>query len=153
MAIYKILCQNGIRNQGRTGTRLCQNGIRYAGKRPLSCPILCQNGISLMPKWHSQNVYEPAVRADHHTPINKKGEFAMFYIKANGIKTSIKCDNVFTYCPACGKKHYVDLFEILTGGGDLYSTAVYCLACSKKKDASASGKATNGPSESKRGNF
>lgn len=108
---------------------------------------------NLMPKWHSQNVYEPAVRADHHTPINRKGEFAMFYIKANGMKTSIESDNVFTYCPACGKKHYVDLFEILTGGGDLYSTAVYCLACSKKKDASASGKATNGPSESKRGNF
>lgn len=64
----------------------------------------------------------------------------MFYIKASGMKTSIGSDNVFTYCPACGKKHYVDIADILAGGGDLYSTAVYCPACSEKKIAREGGK-------------
>ena len=66
----------------------------------------------------------------HNTP--NKRRISMFYVKAHGGKISIESDNVFTYCPGCGKKHYVDVAEILNEGGDLYGSAVYCRSCSKK---------------------
>lgn len=60
----------------------------------------------------------------------------MFYLKHNGQKLPIEGDNVFTICPECGREHPVDLQEILEGGGtDLYSTGVYCDACSARREA------------------
>lgn len=59
----------------------------------------------------------------------------MFYVKANGKRTAIEYDNVFTYCPICGRKHYVDLSEILATGGDLYGTSVYCPDCAENRIA------------------
>lgn len=56
----------------------------------------------------------------------------MFYLKDKGRKLPIE-DNVYTVCPACGQEHKVDLVAVLTGGGDLYGTAVYCPRCAEKK--------------------
>ena len=57
----------------------------------------------------------------------------MFYVKSNGKKIKILEDNVYAYCPRCGKEHRVDLQEILSTGGDLYGTSVYCQACAALK--------------------
>lgn len=57
----------------------------------------------------------------------------MFYLKHKGKKLEIQEDNVYTYCPLCGKEHTVDLQEMLSSGGDLYGTNVYCAICSEKR--------------------
>lgn len=58
----------------------------------------------------------------------------MFYLKYNGKRLMIECDNVFTICPICGKEHVVDLQDILQDGdGDLYGTSVYCRKCSAER--------------------
>lgn len=57
----------------------------------------------------------------------------MFYLKHKGTKLRIHDDNVYTICGLCGREHKVDLVDILsTGEADLYSTSVYCSACSGK---------------------
>lgn len=62
----------------------------------------------------------------------------MFYVKTkvNGettITTEITDENVFTRCPKCGKEFDVHLSGVLTNGGDLCGTTVYCAECSAKK--------------------
>lgn len=62
----------------------------------------------------------------------------MFYIKTRlgagaTIRTEITSENVFCVCPECGVEHAVDLVDILSTGGDLFSTAVYCPECSKER--------------------
>lgn len=55
----------------------------------------------------------------------------MFYMKHNGEKLEIECDNVYNLCPKCGKECVVDLADVVTDGGlDLYGTASYCPECS-----------------------
>ena len=62
---------------------------------------------------------------------------AMFYIKSNLAKvailiTEITEENVFTRCPCCKEEIAVDLTEVIgEGDGDLYSTSVFCKACSQ----------------------
>lgn len=62
----------------------------------------------------------------------------MFYIKErteNGeVKFDITDENVFTTCPGCGGEHQVDLAGVFDEDEkiDLFGTAVYCEACSKK---------------------
>jgi hypothetical protein len=59
----------------------------------------------------------------------------MFYVKTEigdycTIKTEITDENVFTRCPKCGCEHSIDLVEILQDGdADLFSTSVFCTAC------------------------
>lgn len=59
----------------------------------------------------------------------------MYYIKLmNGtdeIHVEITDENVFTDCPVCGKQKQIDLAEIYKGGGDLYSTTIYCAECAE----------------------
>lgn len=55
----------------------------------------------------------------------------MFYVKTKineetAITTEITDENVFTQCPECGKEIAIDLYDIFSDGGDLYSTVVYC---------------------------
>lgn len=58
----------------------------------------------------------------------------MFYVKRMGFKVEITPENVFTKCPGCGKEHKVNLEDILKDPDTcLYSTAVYCPACSQKR--------------------
>ena len=58
----------------------------------------------------------------------------MFYVKNGKEKIEIHGGNVFTNCPRCGKEHSVDLQGLLEGGcNDLYSTQVYCHACSVER--------------------
>ena len=65
----------------------------------------------------------------------------MFYLKDNGKKLPISCDNVYTTCPQCGREHKVDLQEILEGGDtDLDGTQVYCEECSEEREAKREGK-------------
>lgn len=65
----------------------------------------------------------------------------MFYVKAKigehtTICSEITEENTFTVCPMCGNEHAVDLSEIFSGGdADLYSTAVYCHDCSRRRAA------------------
>lgn len=60
----------------------------------------------------------------------------MFYLKDNGKKLPISCDNVYTTCPQCGREHKVDLEEILESGEhDLDTTQVYCEECSAQREA------------------
>lgn len=61
----------------------------------------------------------------------------MFYIKEqtdNGeAHFNITDENVYTMCPGCGCERQVDLAEVFPDGEiDLFGTAVYCEACSKK---------------------
>lgn len=59
----------------------------------------------------------------------------MFYLKDNGKKLPISCDNVYTTCPQCGREHKVDLEEILEmEDTDLDSTQVYCEECSDLRE-------------------
>lgn len=53
----------------------------------------------------------------------------MFYLKHKGSRVCIECDNVYTHCPRCGKEFAADLAAVLSGGGDLYATNVYCPKC------------------------
>lgn len=55
----------------------------------------------------------------------------MFYVIENGMKLEIGDDNVYSYCPRCGKEQLVDISEILRNGGDLYGTAIICPKCAK----------------------
>lgn len=62
----------------------------------------------------------------------------MFYIKATiadgvTLKSEITDENVFTVCPGCGNEHSVDLAAVLSGDCDLYSTQIYCEACSERE--------------------
>lgn len=63
----------------------------------------------------------------------------MFYIKTNlasgkTIRTDITDENVFTRCPECGRELSVDLEELFSDSEcDLFSTAVVCCACTKKR--------------------
>lgn len=57
----------------------------------------------------------------------------MFYLKDDGRKMPIECDNVFTVCPECGAEVTVDLADVVTEEGlDLYGLGVYCDACGDK---------------------
>jgi hypothetical protein len=62
----------------------------------------------------------------------------MFYIKTKQhsgktITTEITDENVFTRCPECGRAMPIDLAEIFSDGeGDLFSTQVFCAACTKE---------------------
>lgn len=59
----------------------------------------------------------------------------MFYLKDNGKKLPISCDNVYTICPQCGREHKIDLEEILESGEhDLDTTQVYCEECSTLRE-------------------
>lgn len=53
----------------------------------------------------------------------------MFYVKYHNKKVSIE-NPIYTTCPQCGVEHEIDLADILTTGGDLYGTQVYCHRCS-----------------------
>ena len=58
----------------------------------------------------------------------------MFYVKTKlneetEITTEITDENVFTRCPKCGVEKAVDLAEMLSDGGDLYGTSLYCPEC------------------------
>jgi len=63
----------------------------------------------------------------------------MFYVREKisdtaEITVEIHDDNVFCTCPGCGSDVRVDLAELFNDGeGDLYSTSVYCPACSKSR--------------------
>ena len=58
----------------------------------------------------------------------------MFYLKHNGEKLEIGYDNVFTFCPICGKEHRVDLIEVAQiSHFDLDGTAIYCPQCAAKR--------------------
>ena len=62
----------------------------------------------------------------------------MYYVKTKineetAITTEITDENVFTQCPECGKEFNVDLYDVFSNGGDLYSTAIYCAECSAKR--------------------
>lgn len=61
----------------------------------------------------------------------------MFYIKTKlpsgkVIKTEITDENVYTHCPGCGREFPVDLLEVFSGEGDLFSTRIVCPECTKK---------------------
>lgn len=62
----------------------------------------------------------------------------MFYLKTKindetAIITELTGENVFTFCPECGKEFKIDLHDVFADGGDLYGTAVYCAECSAKR--------------------
>lgn len=58
----------------------------------------------------------------------------MFYVKNGKEKIEIHYDNVFTICPECGDEIQIDLQDLLgSGDADLYSTGVYCHACSVER--------------------
>lgn len=62
----------------------------------------------------------------------------MFYLKTKindetAIVTELTGENVFTFCPECGKEFEIDLHNVFADGGDLYGTAVYCAECSPKR--------------------
>ncbi len=63
----------------------------------------------------------------------------MFYVKEKvspsvDVTVEIHDNNVFCTCPDCGSEVEIDLVELFGNGeGDLYSTSVYCSACSKSK--------------------
>lgn len=60
----------------------------------------------------------------------------MFYLKHSGEKLEIGYDNVFTFCPICGKEHCVDLIEVAQiPHFDLDGTAIYCPQCAEKRRA------------------
>lgn len=56
----------------------------------------------------------------------------MFYVKNKHKKVPIE-DPIFTACPRCGVEHEIDLTDILSTGGDLYGTQVYCHRCSVER--------------------
>lgn len=65
----------------------------------------------------------------------------MFYVKSRindetTITTELTDENVYTQCPECGKEFSVDLYDVFSNGGDLYSTAIYCAECSAEKEKS-----------------
>lgn len=62
----------------------------------------------------------------------------MFYVKTKineetTITTELTDENVFTICPECGKEFEIDLHDVFSNDGDLYSTAIYCAECSAKR--------------------
>lgn len=62
----------------------------------------------------------------------------MFYVKTKineetTITTELTDENVFTICPECGKEFEIDLYDVFSNDGDLYSTAIYCTECSAKR--------------------
>lgn len=62
----------------------------------------------------------------------------MFYLKTKindetAIITELTGENVFAFCPECGKEFEIDLHDVFADGGDLYGTAVYCAECSPKR--------------------
>lgn len=62
----------------------------------------------------------------------------MFYLKTKindetAIITELTGENVFTFCPECGKEFEIDLHDVFSNDGDLYSTAIYCAECSAKR--------------------
>lgn len=61
----------------------------------------------------------------------------MFYMKHQGKRLEITEDNVYTICPQCGQEHAVDICGVLSCGGDLYGTAVYCETCTAKRQKAA----------------
>ena len=62
----------------------------------------------------------------------------MFYVKeqlndAMEVYIEINDENVFCHCPMCGTEIQVDLAEVFADEEiDLFGTAVFCDACSKK---------------------
>lgn len=61
----------------------------------------------------------------------------MFYIKERihggvEVKIDITDENVFCRCPRCGSEVAVDLEDVLSSGGDLYGTSVFCDKCAEK---------------------
>lgn len=61
----------------------------------------------------------------------------MFHIKTKlpsgkVVKTEITDENVYTYCPDCGREFPVDLLEVFSGEGDIFSTRIVCAECTKK---------------------
>lgn len=62
----------------------------------------------------------------------------MFYVKRKGKKIPVE-DPFYTTCPMCGVEHEVDLTDVLTTGGDLYGTAVYCERCTGKRALARAG--------------
>lgn len=56
----------------------------------------------------------------------------MFYMKKKRKKLPIE-DPIYTICPMCGCEHEIDITDVLTTGGDLYSTAVYCERCTRDR--------------------
>lgn len=62
----------------------------------------------------------------------------MFYIKERihggvEVKIEITDENVFYRCPLCGREVAVDLEDVLSSGGGLYGTAVFCERCAEKR--------------------
>lgn len=62
----------------------------------------------------------------------------MFYVKTKineetTITTELTDENVFTICPECGKEFEIDLHDVFSNDGDLYSTSIYCAECSAKR--------------------
>lgn len=62
----------------------------------------------------------------------------MYYVKTKindetTITTELTDENVFTKCPECGKEFAIDLYDVFSNDGDLYSTAIYCADCSAKR--------------------
>lgn len=62
----------------------------------------------------------------------------MFYIKERlhdgaEIKIEITDENVFCRCPLCGREVAVDLENVLSSGGGLYGTSVFCERCAEKR--------------------
>ena len=61
----------------------------------------------------------------------------MFYVKepihdAMEVTIEINDENVFCRCPRCGSEVAVDLEDVLSSGGDLYGTSVFCDKCAEK---------------------
>ena len=69
----------------------------------------------------------------------------MFYIKENlndtiSISVEINNENVYCRCPQCGAEVPVDLSIFWTAENfDIFSSAVYCDACTKKRLKGGSG--------------
>lgn len=62
----------------------------------------------------------------------------MFYVKERinegaEISIDITDENVFCRCPLCGREVAVDLEDVLSSGGGLYGTAVFCERCAEKR--------------------
>ncbi len=62
----------------------------------------------------------------------------MFYLKTKmndetTITTELTDENVFIICPECGKEFAIDLYDVFSNDGDLYSTSIYCAECSAKR--------------------
>ncbi len=57
----------------------------------------------------------------------------MFFMKHKGKKLTITEDNIYTICPQCGQEHTVDISDVLSYGGDLYGTNVFCETCTAKR--------------------